>query len=152
MVKKEQSQKKQEEKAVKAPVKQPNKPLSHSVGRRKRAVARIWLRRGDGKIIVINKDYTKYFDTDISILSAATPFRVCPAGTNYDVQVIVHGGGKKAQADAVKLGIARALVKLDSTFRAAFRKDKLLTVDSRQVERKKYGQRGARRKFQFVKR
>lgn len=151
MIKKEQIQKKQEEKVAKEQ-KKSNSPVSHSVGRRKTAVARIWLRRGNGKIVVNNKDYTEYFDTDVSILSAATPFRVCPAGTNYNVQATVHGGGKKAQADAVKLGIARALVNLDATFRTAFRKDKLLTVDSRQVERKKYGQRGARRKFQFVKR
>lgn len=154
MLKTEQNKKIKEEKASSKEQKKNTgrQPLTHSVGRRKKAVARIWLRRGTGKIVVNNKDHTKYFDTNVSILSAATPFRVCPIGTNYNVQVIVRGGGKEAQADAVKLGIARALVNLDSTLRPALRKYKLLTVDSRQVERKKYGQRGARRKFQFVKR
>jgi len=154
MVKKEQTKKIREEKTdIKEQKKNSGqKPLAHSVGRRKKAVARVWLRRGNGKITVNNKDYTEYFDTNVSILSVTTPFRVCPVGTNYNVQAIVHGGGKKAQADAMKLGIARSFVELDPTLRATFRKYKLLTVDSRQKERKKYGQRGARRKFQFVKR
>ncbi len=154
MVKKEQNKKNQEEKTSSKEQKKNRggQPLAHTVGRRKTAVARIWLRRGTGKIIVNKKDYTEYFDTNVSILSAATPFRICPVGTNYNVQATVRGGGKNAQADAVKLGIARALVKLDANLRSVFRKYKLLTVDSRQVERKKYGQRGARRKFQFVKR
>ena len=154
MVKKVQTKKTQEEKvSVKEQKKNVKvKPLAHSVGRRKKAVARVWLRRGNGKITVNNKDYTKYFDTNVSILSVTTPFRVCPVGTNYNVQATVHGGGKNAQADAIKLGIARSFVELDPTLRAVFRKYKLLTVDSRQKERKKYGQRGARRKFQFVKR
>lgn len=127
-------------------------PVSHGVGRRKRAVARVWVRRGKGKIRVNGLEHTKYFDTTISARAAATPFGVCPMGDNYDIEANVRGGGKVAQADAVKLGIARAFVNLDEGTRPVLRKHGLLTVDARKKERKKYGQRGARRKFQFVKR
>lgn len=129
-----------------------NIPLSHGVGRRKRAVARVWLRRGNGKIRVNGAPHDIYFDTETSTQTAATPFAVMPTSVNYDVQVNVQGGGKVAQADAVKLGIARAFVKLDEGSRTLLRKHDLLTVDARKKERKKYGQLGARRKFQFVKR
>ncbi len=128
------------------------KPLAHGVGRRKKAVARVWLRRGKGAIRVNGKDFKYYFDTKLDAQTAATPFNVCPVGTNYDVQVTVSGGGKHGQADAIKLAIARAFVQQDETLRPTFRKHGLLTVDARNKERKKYGQRGARRKFQFVKR
>jgi small subunit ribosomal protein S9 len=127
-------------------------PLSHGVGRRKRAIARVWLRPGSGNIIVNGKDYNEYFDTDLSRLAVKKPFAVYPFGQQYDVTVNVYGGGKPGQADAVKLGLSRAIVKNDESARPALRKEGLLTVDSRVVERKKYGQRGARRKFQFVKR
>lgn len=129
-----------------------SKPVAHSVGRRKRASARIWLKKGSGKIVVNGKDYQEYFDTDVSKLEASKPFQVVPITSGYDVQVNVSGGGKKGQAGAVKLGIARALLDLDENLRALLREHDLLTVDSRQVERKKYGQPKARRKFQFVKR
>lgn len=155
MVKEEPSKKIEKEKKINTKKRTKTvkrKPLAHGVGRRKTAVARVWLRRGTGKITVNNKDYLEYFDTNVSILSIETPFRVCPVGTNYNVQATVYGGGKKAQADAIKLGISRSFVKLDPALRSTLRKYKLLTVDSRQKERKKYGQRGARRKFQFVKR
>ena len=85
-------------------------------------------------------------------MNAATPFRVCEQFKNYDVSVNINGGGVCAQSDAVKLGIARAIVSIDEESRVELRKHGLLTVDSRVKERKKYGQRGARRKFQFVKR
>jgi len=126
--------------------------LSHGVGRRKSAVARVWLSRGSGKITVNDKDYGTYFDTEIARLDAATPFRVCPVGTNYNVKVTVSGGGPYSQAGAVRLGIARALVQLHDDVRTTLRQYGLLTVDPRVKERKKYGQPGARRKFQFVKR
>jgi len=130
----------------------PNAPVGHGVGRRKRAVARVWMRRGSGKMSVNGQDYTSYFDTTFAAATAATPFKVCPLGDSYDFHANVNGGGKMAQADAVKLGIARAFVDFDEDMKSPLRKSGLLTVDARKKERKKYGQRGARRKFQFVKR
>lgn len=127
-------------------------PLSHAVGRRKRASARVWMRRGSGKILVNGLDYAVYFDTDFMRGIVAMPFKAVAVAENYDYQVIVHGGGKVGQAQAVKLAIARTLLKSDEAFRASLRQYRLLTVDSRITERKKYGQKGARRKFQFVKR
>ncbi len=127
-------------------------PLSHGVGRRKRAIARVWLRPGSGNIVINGQDYKTYFDTEITRLAVVKPFGVYPFAQQYDVTVNVYGGGKPGQADAVKLGLARAIVKNDESARPVLRKEGLLTVDSRVVERKKYGQRGARRKFQFVKR
>jgi len=125
--------------------------VAHGVGRRKRAVARVWLRRGSGKIVVNGKEYTQYFDTDLNRDQAFIPFKIVKV-TNYDADINVYGGGVNSQAEAVKLGVSRALVEHDPNVRAELKKYRLLTVDSRVKERKKYGQRGARRKFQFVKR
>ncbi|HRN78027.1 MAG TPA: 30S ribosomal protein S9 [Candidatus Dependentiae bacterium] len=136
-------------KAEKAPK---NAPLSHGVGRRKKSVARVWLRRGTGNMSVNGVEYTKYFDTDMTRSIAKSPLKAVSVGDNYDVAVNVVGGGKQGQADAVKLGIARAMVAIDEGIRSALRQYGFLTVDARVKERKKYGQRGARRKFQFVKR
>ncbi len=127
-------------------------PLAHGVGRRKKAVARVWLRPGSGKMVVNNTDYLTYFDTEVARLNATKPFQVIPVAMSYDIEATAEGGGLKGQAGAVKLGIARALLSLDEALRPVLREHGLLTVDSRQKERKKYGQRGARRKFQFVKR
>ena len=128
-----------------------NAPIAHGVGRRKTAVARIWLRRGDGQIRVNGLDHSAYFDTKVAADVASTPFRVCP-GLNFNVEVNVCGGGKTAQANAVKLGIARAFVEFDENAKPILKKHGLMTVDARKKERKKYGQKGARAKFQFVKR
>ena len=127
-------------------------PLSHGVGRRKTAVARIWLRRGKGNIMVNGQAHSHYFDTQFTADIAQTPFKVCPLGADFDVDVNVCGGGKMAQANAVALGIARAFVQFDENAKPIFKKHGLMTVDARKKERKKYGQRGARAKFQFVKR
>lgn len=127
-------------------------PIAHAVGRRKCSVARAWLRKGTGKITVNGIDYVDYFDTQISRTNAASAFAVCPLSSNFDVQINVNGGGKKGQSDAVKLAISRAFLEQDASLRPALKKEKLLRVDDRNKERKKYGQRGARRKFQFVKR
>jgi small subunit ribosomal protein S9 len=127
-------------------------PRAHGVGRRKSAVARIWLRRGNGAMTINGRDYKKYFDTEMTRLDAATTIKVVPAATNFDVEVNVSGGGLTAQAGAVKLGVARAFVSLDEELRQLLRRHNLLTVDARKKERKKYGQKAARRKFQFVKR
>ena len=126
--------------------------LSLAVGRRKQAVARVWLKLGSGKLLVNEQNYDSYFDTQISRLAVTTPFSVVSKAEHYDVFAKVAGGGKNAQAEAVRLGFVRALLSLNEEWRPVFRKAGLLTVDSRQKERKKYGQRGARRKFQFVKR
>lgn len=127
-------------------------PVSRGIGRRKKAVARIWLRRGKGTIVVNGRKLEDYFDTDITRLTATLPFRVLPISSNYDVHANVDGGGLWGQAGAVQLGIARAFVALDEQFRGVLRQHGLLTVDARVKERKKYGQKAARRKFQFVKR
>lgn len=127
-------------------------PISHGVGRRKSAVARVWVRRGTGALTVNGKDYKAYFDTDVSRSKAVLPFSVCKESAGLDVDVNVCGGGKIAQADAAALGFSRALIALYDTAKPSLRAQGLLTVDSRIKERKKYGQRGARRKFQFVKR
>lgn len=127
-------------------------PMAHAVGRRKNAVARIWLRRGTGNVNVNGQDIATYFDTNTTRQSAVRAFHAYPMSRNYDVEVNVYGGGKVGQAGAIKLGIARAFVASDETVRPLMRKDGLLTVDARQKERKKYGRRGARRRFQFVKR
>ena len=127
-------------------------PVAHGVGRRKSSVARAWFRRGTGKIQVDGVDIKEYFDTDIDFLNATKASRLVPISANYDIHAIVHGGGKVAQSDALKLALARGFVLLDETVRSVLKKEKLLRVDSRVKERKKPGQKAARRKFQFVKR
>jgi len=139
-------------KAIKAVTPKTNKPVSHGVGRRKSSVARVWLTRGTGKIVVNNRDYATYFDTEWSRLDATIVKRVCPVFAEYDFMANIDGGGINSQADAFCLASARALVAMDESLRPVLRKNNLLTVDSRLKERKKYGQKAARRKFQFVKR
>jgi small subunit ribosomal protein S9 len=129
-----------------------NTSLAHGVGRRKKSVARVWCRPGKGSIRVNNLDIAQYFDTAIDANTAATPLRVVPIGSQYDMKITVTGGGKTAQADAVKLAIARCFVQLDEASKPALREKGLLTVDARNKERKKPGQKAARRSFQFVKR
>ncbi len=129
-----------------------NSPLAQGVGRRKRAVARVWLRRGSGKLRINGKEYAEYFDTPETRLDVSSPFTVCKQASHYDFVANVGGGGICSQAGAIKLGIARALVMADETTRPELRKHGMLTRDPREVERKKPGQKGARAKFQFVKR
>jgi small subunit ribosomal protein S9 len=133
-------------------VRSSNTPLAHGVGRRKSAVARVWLKRGKGNLIVNKKDYATYFDTEVTRIAAALPFHAYPQASTYDVEVNVCGGGLSAQADATKLAIARALLEMNEAIRPILKQHGLLSVDSRVKERKKYGQKAARRKFQFVKR
>lgn len=127
-------------------------PIAHAVGRRKNAVARIWVRRGSGDITINDKDIKAYFDTTVARRAAVIPLEIHPMSGGYDIEANVYGGGKVGQSAAVRLGIARALVSLDDTLRPLMRQHGFLTVDARQKERKKYGRRGARRRFQFVKR
>lgn len=126
--------------------------IYHGVGRRKAAVARVWLRRGNGAVVVNGKSYADYFDTEFNRKEVEFPLSVTNHTKTVDVNVIVNGGGRTGQAQAIKLGIARALFKSQETLKAELKKYSLLTVDSRVKERKKYGQKGARKKFQFVKR
>lgn len=124
----------------------------HGVGRRKSSVARVWLKKGSGNVTVNGKKYDSYFPTKQTKDMVILPFRVLGVEKTFDVDVNVHGGGPVGQAGAIKLGLSRALLESDSKYRDLLRKYGLLTVDARLKERKKYGQKAARRKFQFVKR
>lgn len=122
------------------------------VGRRKAAVARVFMSPGTGKILVNKKDYTQYFPVPHLQLTVVEPFKLTESAGKFDVKVNVKGGGIKGQAEAVRLGISRALVTLDEENRPPLKKLGLLTRDSRVVERKKPGLRKARKKTQFSKR
>jgi len=124
----------------------------HGVGRRKKAVARVYVSRGNGIFNVNGTPYAEYFDTDFDAQRAMRPLHLCSLSGMVDIRVNVQGGGKTAQSGAVQLGIARSLIEFNVDLRSTLRKNGLLTVDARNKERKKYGQKAARRKFQFVKR
>ena len=123
-----------------------------AVGRRKTAVARSFLVPGTGKMTVNGKEVTRYFPTELLLDEVRLPFTVTETNERYDTFVRVRGGGTHGQAGAVKMSIARALVAIDEEFRPKLRRSGLLTRDSRMVERKKYGQKKARKRFQFSKR
>lgn len=122
------------------------------VGRRKTAVARSFLTPGAGNITVNGKDVSSYFPTEMLLEEVRQPMTVTETNDRYDVHVRVRGGGSHGQAGAVKLSIARALLSIDEEYRPKLRSYNLLTRDSRMVERKKYGQKKARKRFQFSKR
>jgi len=125
----------------------------HTVGRRKTAVARTYLRNGSGNIIINGKDYKQYFKVDYLIYKVEEPFKVLNLDINqYDIKVNVKGGGIKGQAEAVRHSIARALVSINEEYRSPLKAAGLLKRDPRQVERKKYGRKKARKRFQFSKR
>ncbi len=122
-------------------------------GRRKRAIARVKLTEGEGKIMVNGKELNEFFrGKDDLIYAAKSPLRITNTMDNFNIRVKVEGGGIRGQAEAISLGIARALVTLDPDLRSPLRKEGLLTRDSREVERKKYGHPKARKRFQFSKR
>jgi small subunit ribosomal protein S9 len=123
-----------------------------TVGRRKTAVARVKLTEGSGKVTVNKKDLEKYFPIDLLREEVLRPFLATATQGRYDAKVLVNGGGLTGQAGAVKLAIARSLVALDEDHRQNLRNAGLLTRDPRMVERKKYGQKKARKRFQFSKR
>jgi len=122
------------------------------VGRRKTAVARVILRNGSGVITVNNKEFEKFFPQLLSREDILLPFKVTETEGKFDLKVNVKGGGTTGQAQAVRLSIARALIDLNPDFRPALKAQGLLTRDPRMVERKKYGQPKARKRFQFSKR
>ena len=121
-------------------------------GRRKTAIARVRLASGNGKIIVNGRPFENYFPLETLRSTAAQPLAVTGTAEKFDVRVNVTGGGPNGQAGAVRHGIARALIVADATLRAMLKAEGLLTRDSRMKERKKYGQPGARKRFQYPKR
>jgi small subunit ribosomal protein S9 len=124
----------------------------HTIGRRKASVARIYLNKGKGVITINKKDYKDFFPVEGLQKKVLQPFSVLELEGKFDVKVNVNGGGNTGQADAIKLAIARALCELDLENRPALKAEGLLTRDPRVVERKKPGQKKARKKFQWVKR
>ena len=128
------------------------KNLAIGTGRRKTAVARVFVRDGSGKIVVNGKEPKDYFVTDEQVQIVRRPLLVTSNDNKYDILITVEGGGMNGQAAACLHGISRALVQIDQDSRTALKANGYLTRDSRMPERKKYGQRGARRRFQFSKR
>ena len=121
-------------------------------GRRKTAVARVFVREGSGKVVVNGKALKDYFATPEQVQVVMQPLMVTASENKFDILINVVGGGLNGQAGACLHGIARALVQVDQNNNAPLKANGFLTLDSRMVERKKYGQRGARRRFQFSKR
>ena len=121
-------------------------------GRRKTSIARVFLRPGSGKIIVNGRPFENYFPTEAGRLPVKQPLQTVEMQDRFDVVVLANGGGISGQAGAIRLGIARALVEFNAELRGALKKAGLLTRDPRAHERKKYGQKGARKRFQFSKR
>ena len=124
----------------------------HKIGRRKTAVARIYLKEGSGVITVNKINLTDYFNTPTLQYKVKQPFALLGIEDTYDVKVNVYGGGITGQAEAIRLAISRALCELDVENRAVLKPEGLLTRDPRMVERKKFGQKKARKRFQFSKR
>ena len=126
--------------------------LAQATGKRKSAIARVRLAAGTGTITVNGRAFDDYFRREISRMVINTPFEATGGAGRYDVIAKVHGGGLTGQADALRHGIARALEKLDEANRGPLKQRGMLTRDARKKERKKYGQKGARARFQFSKR
>jgi small subunit ribosomal protein S9 len=121
-------------------------------GRRKTAVARIYMQPGEGQIVINNKDYKSYFTTGLLHYTVEQPMALTDNTGKYDIKVNVSGGGFKGQAEAVRLGISKALCEINPEYRLVLKPEGLLRRDPRMVERKKPGQKKARKKFQFSKR
>jgi len=124
----------------------------HKIGRRKTAVARVYLSKGKGAITVNSRDLNDYFPTATLQYKVKQPFSLTSNEDAYDVKVNVYGGGITGQAEAIRLALSRALCEIDAEHRQTLKPEGLLTRDPRMVERKKYGQKKARKKFQFSKR
>ena len=128
------------------------KDVKYATGRRKTSIAKVWLKKGTGKIHVNGKSYDSYFKRESHKMQLLRPFELINQNTNYDVKCDVRGGGMTGQVGAMVLGISKALLLFDPELKSTLKKEKLTTRDSRAVERKKYGHRKARRSFQFSKR
>ena len=126
--------------------------MINAIGRRKASVARVYLSQGNGQIVINGKAYTDYFPQAHIQNKIRAPFETVQLDNAYDLKVNVSGGGYKGQAEAIRMAISRALVKLNEDFRKPLKDQKFLTRDARVVERKKYGKPKARKSFQFSKR
>ena len=126
--------------------------IINAVGRRKASIARVYLTKGKGSIIINGKDCVEFFPQKHILANVLDPMQTVQVAKDYDIKVNVNGGGFKGQSEAIRLGIARALVKLNEDFRKPLKEKKMLTRDARIVERKKYGKPKARKSFQFSKR
>jgi small subunit ribosomal protein S9 len=126
--------------------------IINTLGRRKTSVARVYLSKGTGKVIVNKRDYKEFFPIDVLQAKVEQPFAVTDTKGQFDVKVNVFGGGINGQAEAIRLGISRALVELSAENKPLLKVEGLMTRDPRMVERKKPGQPKARKKFQFSKR
>ncbi len=124
----------------------------NTIGRRKTSVARLYLNAGSGNISINGRTLENYFPSEIHKIIIKQPFVLLEADGKFDIKVIVNGGGFKGQAEAIRLAVSRALCEVDLENRPALKKEGFLTRDPRMVERKKYGRRKARKKFQFSKR
>ncbi len=124
----------------------------NTIGRRKKSVARIYMIPGSGEIIINGRKLDDYFPSEIHKIIIKQPLTTVEQDGKYDIKVNVNGGGFKGQAESIRMAVARALTTIDSEFRPALKKEGFLTRDPRMVERKKYGRRKARRRFQFSKR
>jgi small subunit ribosomal protein S9 len=124
----------------------------HAVGRRKEAVARVFLRAGNGAFLVNDRPFDEYFPNEVLKMVIRQPLQLTETAEKFDMVAVVDGGGSAGQAGAIRHGIARALCLFNGELRGTLKKAGLLTRDSRMKERKKYGQRGARARFQFSKR
>ena len=133
-------------------IKLDSKDVKYATGRRKTSIAKVWLKKGTGKIHVNGKSYDSYFKRENHKMQLLRPFELVNQNTNYDVKCDVRGGGMTGQVGAMVLGISKALLLFDPELKSTLKKEKLTTRDSRAVERKKYGHRKARRSFQFSKR
>ena len=139
-------------KPLKKEIKLDFKEAKYATGRRKKSIARVWLRKGNGSINVNGKKMIDYFINQNLQTAVCRPFAVVKRENEFDVRCSVKGGGLSGQAGAIIHGIARTLVQFEPELKQALKKEKLTTRDSRAVERKKYGRRKARRSFQFSKR
>ena len=128
------------------------KDSKYATGRRKKSIAKIWLKKGTGKIHVNGRLYSDYFSSEFHHIQITRPFEIINQATDYDVRCSVSGGGPTGQAGAMVHGISKALVMFDENLKTTLKTEKLTTRDSRAVERKKPGRRKARRSFQFSKR
>lgn len=126
--------------------------IINTIGRRKTAIARVYLQEGQGSITVNNRDYKDYFPTSILQFKVTEPFEVTNTQGKYDLKVLLDGGGVRGQAEALALAISRALCKISEEHRPALKAKGLMMRDPRMVERKKFGQKKARKRFQFSKR
>lgn len=124
----------------------------HKIGRRKTSVARVYVKPGTGNFVVNGKDAKDYFSTSVMVYKVNQPFILTETAGQYDITVNVFGGGNTGQAEAIRLGISRALCEINAEFRPLLKPHGLLTRDARMVERKKPGQKKARKRFQFSKR